>query len=139
MSRSTATVASLSRRRNSSKAPPSTKASSQPRVSSSAFQAGSACFVAEVDPDVYLKGATDAILSRFLGNDDPMSRILARFQAPTPERPDTVEAFRQRFADRVDGPIAAYAETRGAPPPAATHSLESLARLIASETYINAA
>ncbi|MFC7736151.1 hypothetical protein ACFQX4_09890 [Roseomonas sp. GCM10028921] len=96
-------------------------------------------FVAEVDPDIYLKGATDAILSRFLGNDDPMSRILARFQAPTPERPDTVEAFRQRFADRVDGPIAAYAETRGAPPPAATHSLESLARLIASGTYINAA
>lgn len=96
-------------------------------------------FVAEVDPDTYLKGATDAILSRFLGNDDPMSRILARFQAPTPERPDTVEAFRQRFADRVDGPIAAYAEKKGGPPPAATHSLQSLAQLIASGTYINAA
>ena len=96
-------------------------------------------FVAEVDPDAYLKGATDAILARFLASDDPLSRILARFQAPTPERPDTVEAFRQRFAGRVVGPIAAYTEKRGSPPPAAAHSLECLNQLIASGTYINAA
>ena len=98
-----------------------------------------AAFVAEVDPDTYLKGATDAILARFLGNDDPMSRILARFQAPTQDRPETVEAFRKRFADRVNGPIAAYTEKKGAPPPAAMHSLESLDQLIESGTYINAA
>lgn len=96
-------------------------------------------FVRDIDPDDYLTGASVAILARFLSNDDPMSRILARFQAPTPEKPSTVEAFRQRFFDRVKAPIAAYTEKRGCPPPAATHSLRSLDHLIASGTYINAA
>lgn len=96
-------------------------------------------FVRDVDPEDYLTGASVAILSRFLSNDDPMSRILARFQAPTPEKPSTVEAFKQRFFDRVDAPIAAYTQKTGCPPPAATHSLRSLDHLIASGTYINAA
>lgn len=96
-------------------------------------------FVRDIDPDDYLAGASVAILSRFLGNDDPMSRILARFQAPTPEKPTTVEAFRKRFLDRVDASIAAYTEKKGCPPPAATHSLRSLDHLIASGTFINAA
>lgn len=96
-------------------------------------------FVHDIDPDDYLAGASTAILSRFLSNDDPMSRILARFQAPRPDKPTTVDAFKQRFADRVKAPIAAYTEKKGCPPPAATHSLRSLDHLIASGTYINAA
>ena len=97
-----------------------------------------ASFVRDIDPDDYLTGASIAILSRFLSNDDPMSRILARFQAPTPEKPAIVEAFKKRFFDRVNAPIAAYTEKKGCPPPAATHSLRSLDHLIASGTYINA-
>jgi hypothetical protein len=94
-------------------------------------------FVQDIDPDAYLAGASEAILKRFLSNDDPMSRILARFQAPTPEAPTTVEAFTERFAGRVGKPITAYAEKMGVPPPAAMHSVESLGSLIASGTYIN--
>jgi hypothetical protein len=96
-------------------------------------------FVRDIDPDAYLAGASDAILKRFLSNDDPMSRILARFQAPTPEAPTTVEAFTERFAGRVGQPIIAYAEKMGVAPPAAMHSVESLASLIVSGTYINGA
>jgi len=96
-------------------------------------------FVRDINPDDYLAGASVAILSRFLSNDDPMSRILARFQAPSPEKPSTVDAFKKRFFDRVDAPIAAYTKKKGCPPPAATRSLRSLDHLIASGTFINAA
>lgn len=96
-------------------------------------------FVRDCDPDVYLRGAVDAVLPRFMSNDDPMSRILARFQAPTPEAPRSIEAFSRRFSDRVDEPLSAFADKRGFAPPAAIRSVQSLVRLIASGTYIDAA
>lgn len=96
-------------------------------------------FVRDVDPDVYLQGAADAILERFMSNEDPVTRILARFQAPTSESPTTVQAFSQRLADRVDEPMTAYVADKGVAPPAATQSIQSLVRLIASGTFINAA
>ncbi|MBB5694710.1 hypothetical protein [Muricoccus pecuniae] len=96
-------------------------------------------FVRDVDPEEYLRGSAEAILKRFLSSDDPMSRILARFQAPTPEMPTSIQAFTKRFADRVEDPITAYSEYKGAPPQAAMRSVNSLVRLIASGTYINAA
>jgi hypothetical protein len=95
-------------------------------------------FVREVDPEEYLRGSAKAILRRFLSSDDPLSRILARFQAPTAEMPTSIQAFAKRFADRVEDPIAAYSEKKGAPPLAAMRSVNSLVRLIASGTYINA-
>ena len=96
-------------------------------------------FIRDVDPDVYLQGAAEAILKRFMSNEDPVTRILARFQAPTSKSPATVQAFSQRLADRVDEPITAYTEDKGVAPPAATQSIQSLVRLIASGTFINAA
>jgi hypothetical protein len=96
-------------------------------------------FVRDVDPEDYLRGSAKAILRRFLSSDDPMSRILARFQAPTSEMPTSIQAFAKRFADRVEDPITAYSEVKGVPPLAAMRSVNSLVRLIASGTYINAA
>lgn len=96
-------------------------------------------FVRDVDPEEYLRGSAAAILKRFLSSDDPMSRILARFQAPTADAPASIQAFAKRFTDRVDDPLSAYAENKGAPPQAAMRSMSSLVRLIASGTYINAA
>jgi mannitol-1-phosphate/altronate dehydrogenase len=98
-----------------------------------------AAFVRDVNPEDYLRGSAQAILKRFLSSDDPMSRILARFQAPTSEAPASIQAFAKRFADRVEDPITAYAENKGVPPLAAMRSVNSLVRLIASGTYINAA
>ena len=98
-----------------------------------------AAFVRDVNPEAYLQGSAKAILQRFLSSDDPMSRILARFQAPTAEKPLSIEAFTKRFAERVDEPIAAYAEVKGMEPPASARSMRSLVRLIASGTYIDAA
>ncbi len=96
-------------------------------------------FVRDVDLEDYLRGSAKAILRRFLSSDDPLSRILARFQAPTPETPTSIQAFVKRFADRVQDPITAYSENKGAPPHAAMRSVNSLVRLIASGSYINAA
>lgn len=96
-------------------------------------------FVRDTDPEDYLRGSAEAILKRFLSSDDPMSRILARFQAPTPEAPASVQAFAKRFADRVEDPIAAYSDDKGAQPQAAMRSVNSLVRLIASGSYIDAA
>lgn len=96
-------------------------------------------FVRDVDPEDYLRGSAKAILRRFLSSDDPLSRILARFQAPTPETPTSIQAFVKRFADRVQDPITAYSDNKGAPPHAAMRSVNSLVRLIASGSYINAA
>ena len=95
-------------------------------------------FVRDVDPDRYLEGAAEAILDRFLETEDPITRILARFKAPSPEALTTIDAFSKRFADRVDGPIIAYEAERGIPPAAATHSVQSLVRLLASGTFIDA-
>jgi hypothetical protein len=95
-------------------------------------------FVREVDVDQYLERASEAILDRFMTNDDPITRILARFQKPTPESIATIQAFSKRFAERVDEPIAAYQADKGMPPSAALHSMHSLVRLIASGSFINA-
>jgi mannitol-1-phosphate/altronate dehydrogenase len=95
-------------------------------------------FVREVDVDRYLERASEAILDRFMTNDDPITRILARFQKPTPESLTTIQAFSKRFAERVDEPIAAYQADKGMPPLAAMHSMHSLVRLIASGSFINA-
>ena len=95
-------------------------------------------FVREVDVDQYLDGAAAAVLRRFLETEDPITRILARFQAPSHEELTSVEAFSQRFADRVEPPVMAYEEERGVAPPAATQSIMSFVRLVGSGTYINA-
>ena len=95
-------------------------------------------FVQDVDVDSYLRGAARAILKRFLTNEDPIVRILARFQAPSAESLTTLQAFSKRFAERVDEPIAAYEADTGAAPEAAMHSMHSLVRLIASGSFINA-
>ena len=96
-------------------------------------------FVDEVDVDAYLTQAADAILRRFCSNEDPITRILARFRAPTPDSVDTIVNFSKRFADRVDGPMQAYEARRGALPPAASRGVVSLMRLVANGTFINAA
>ena len=94
-------------------------------------------FVRDVDVDDYLDGAASAVLQRFFETEDPITRILARFQAPSPDRMTTVEAFSQRFADRVAPPVFAYEEERGVAPPAATQGILNFVRLLGSGTYIN--
>ena len=96
-------------------------------------------FVQEVNVDQYLENAADAILARFLTNEDPIVRILARFQAPSANSVATIQAFSKRFSDRVDEPISAYEADKGMPPIAAMHSMHSLVRLIAAGSFINAA
>ena len=95
-------------------------------------------FVHEIDPEDYLHGASRAILDRFIQNEDPITRILARFQAPSTETPGSVGTFSKRLSDRVDEPILAYQEKTGAPPAAASQSVQSLLRLLASGTFIDA-
>jgi hypothetical protein len=94
-------------------------------------------FVRDVDVDRYLDGAKRMILHRFLSTDDSITRILARFRAPTPEEFTTIEAFNERFGGRVDEPLMAYESAKGVIPPAASQSLFSLHRLVATGTYIN--
>ena len=97
-----------------------------------------AAFVHDVDPDWYLDGASRAILNRFLDTEDPITRILARFQAPSPESHSTIEAFSRRFTDRVGLPLTAYERDYGVPPRAATQSILGLVKLLASGTFIDA-
>jgi hypothetical protein len=94
-------------------------------------------FVRDVDVDWYLDGAAEAILKRFMGTDDPMLRILARFQAPKPDLCNTVESFTKRLADRVDAPMRAYEAEKGTIPAAASHSIQSLVSLLASGRFID--
>lgn len=96
-------------------------------------------FVEDVDVDAYLEGAAAAILRRFCSTEDPITRILARFRAPTPDSVDTIVSFSKRFADRVDAPIKAYEAKRGVLPPAASRGVISLMRLVANGTFITAA
>lgn len=97
-----------------------------------------ASFVEEVDVDAYLEGAAEAILRRFSTTEDPITRILARFQAPSSKDHDTVISFSKRFSDRVDEPMRAYEAEHGTVPPAASHGVQSLIRLLASGTFIDA-
>ena len=93
-------------------------------------------FVRDVDVADYLEGAASAILKRFFETEDPITRILARFRAPTPEAFMTIEAFSKRFAEKVAEPIRAYEHENGMAPPAASHSLFSMLQLVASGTFI---
>ncbi|MHC2017794.1 hypothetical protein ACYQOP_08030 [Methylobacterium sp. CM6247] len=97
-----------------------------------------ATFVREVDVDAYLAGAATAILQRFFSTEDPITRILARFQAPTSGDITPIEAFSRRFADRINDPIGAYETEKGFVPPAAGRGLLSLLRLVESGTFIDA-
>jgi mannitol-1-phosphate/altronate dehydrogenase len=94
-------------------------------------------FVRDVDVDQYLDGAAEAILQRFVATDDPMVRILARFQAPRPNLCNTIESFTKRLADRVDAPMRAFEAEKGTVPKAASHSIQSLVRLLASGKFID--
>jgi hypothetical protein len=95
-----------------------------------------AAFARDVDVGAYLEGAADAILARFFETEDPIARILARFRAPTPKAAKTIELFSKRFEDRVGEPISAYEHENGHAPPAASHSLLSFERLVASGTFV---
>ena len=95
-------------------------------------------FVRDVDVDRYLAGAASAILERFFSTEDPITRILARFQAPLSGDTAALEAFTSRFADRINGPIAAYEAEKGIVPPATSRGLLSLLRLVETGTFINA-
>jgi mannitol-1-phosphate/altronate dehydrogenase len=95
-------------------------------------------FVQNVDVDDYLAGAAKMILKRFGATDDPITRILARFREPTPDEFKTIEAFNERFAGRVDEPMMAYEAAKGVIPPAASQSIFSLHRLVATGTYVDA-
>ena len=80
----------------------------------------------------------EAILRRPSGTEDTISRILARFRAPTPEDSHTIEAFNNRLGDRVDPPLEAYAAEHGMVPPAASRSLLNLHRLLAAGHFVDA-
>lgn len=97
-----------------------------------------AAFVRDVEVDDYLDGAARAILARFSQTEDPITRILARFQAPTSDSYTSVVSFSRRLADRVDEPMRAFEAEHGTVPPAAAHSVQSLMRLIASGSFIDA-
>jgi hypothetical protein len=95
-------------------------------------------FVRDVDVNAYLAGAATAILQRFFSTEDPITRILARFQTPLPGDPTLIEAFSTRFADRINGPLGAYEAAKGVLPPAASRGLLSLLHLVQSGTFIDA-
>jgi hypothetical protein len=95
-------------------------------------------FVRDVDIDDYLAGAATAILQRFFATEDPITRILARFQAPPTGDASTIDAFSRRFAERINRPLAAYEAEKGALPPAISRGLLSLLHLVESGTFINA-
>ena len=95
-------------------------------------------FVRDVDVDDYLAGAASAILQRFFSTEDPITRILARFQTPAPGDISAIEAFSRRFADRINRPIGAYEAERGSVPPAIGRGLLSLLHLVESGTFIDA-
>ena len=93
-------------------------------------------FVREVDVEGYLDGTARTILQRFQATDDPITRILARFQTPTADGFDSIQAFSKRFADRVDPPLDAYESVKGFMPPAASRGIRSLFRLISNGCFI---
>jgi mannitol-1-phosphate/altronate dehydrogenase len=97
-----------------------------------------AAFAEDVDVDDYLEGAARAILRRFYATEDPITRILARFQAPSSEAYTSIEAFTKRFADRINEPVNAYTSKKGFVPPATSRGLLSLLHLVASGTFIDA-
>ncbi len=96
-------------------------------------------FLKDVDVSAYLDGAASSILERFKTNADTITRILARFRAPTPGEVTTVQSFVDRFLHRIEPPLLAYQAETGAPPKAATQGIFNLFRLQASGTYVDTA
>jgi hypothetical protein len=94
-------------------------------------------FVRDVDVSAYLDGAAESILNRFKANEDTITRILARFRAPTPDEVSTVQQFIDRFLHRIEEPLVAYQEKKGVPPKSATQGIFNLFRLQASGTYVD--
>ena len=96
-------------------------------------------FVKDVDAHAYLQGAAASILERFRSTDDTITRILARFRAPTPDEVTTVQSFVDRFLHRIEPPLLAYEAENGVPPRSATQGIFNLFRLQASGTYVDRA
>ena len=96
-------------------------------------------FVKDVDVSAYLHGAASSILERFKSTDDTITRILARFRAPTPDEVTTVQSFVDRFLHRIEPPLLAYQAEKGVPPKSATQGIFNLFRLQASGTYVDTA
>ena len=96
-------------------------------------------FRQDIDIDDYLMDASRSILDRFHANEDPITRILARFQAPSANSFASIQSFAKRFSDRVDAPMRAYESENGAPPAASIHCFQSLFRLVSSGSFIDAA
>jgi hypothetical protein len=94
-------------------------------------------FVRDVDVDAYLAERAAAILERFITTEDPITRILGRFQAPC-QSVAAVEAFARRLAGRVNPPLEAYEQAMGSPPPAASRAIFSLYALIAAGRFVDA-
>ena len=93
-------------------------------------------FVQDVDVTEYLNGAAASILERFKANDDTITRILARFRAPSPNEVTTVQSFIDRFLHRIEPPLMAYQAEHGTPAKSATQGIFNLFRLQASGTYV---
>ena len=96
-------------------------------------------FMQEFDVTAYLDGAAASILERFKSNEDTITRILARFRAPTPDEVTTVQSFVDRFLHRIEPPLLAYQAEKGVPPKSATQGIFNLFRLQASGTYVDTA
>ena len=94
-------------------------------------------FVEDVNVTTYLNGAASSILERFQSNDDTITRILARFRAPTADEVTTVQSFVDRFLRRIEPPLMAYQAEHGVPAKSATQGIFNLFRLQASGTYVD--
>jgi len=94
-------------------------------------------FAEEVDVTAYLDGAASSILERFKCNEDTMTRILARFRAPTRDEVTSVQSFVDRFLHRIEPPLLAYQAQKGTPAKSATQGIFNLFRLQASGTYVD--
>jgi hypothetical protein len=96
-----------------------------------------AAFVRDVDVKAYLDAYETDIFDRFRVNADSISRILARFRAPSADSLLSVQSFVDRFLQRIDVPLRAYLTRYGMPPRSATKGVFNLVRLQASGNYVN--
>ena len=94
-------------------------------------------FLRDVDVKAYLDTYETSILERFRINADAITRVLARFRAPTADNMMSIQTFVDRFLQRIDAPLLAYIERFGMPPRSATKAIFNLFRLQASGTYVN--
>ncbi len=94
-------------------------------------------FVRDVDVKAYLDTYETSILERFRVNADAITRVLARFRAPSAENMISVQTFVDRFLQRIDVPLLAYLDRYGMPPKSATKAIFNLFRLQASGKYVD--